>query len=868
MIEAGGTLVTPTRQRAHALRLAHAATQLARGRRVWPSPDVLPLEGWLTRELERGALAAGTPGLPPRLLRAAEEWLLWRECTASAAGALDLANPSALAESLLASSRLAAQLGIDLTRLRAAPDTETALLLTVQRAVAQRTEALGARALFDALQGGGALGDARAVTFCGFLLPTPRLSAIRAERRARGWPTEWCVPGGAAASPEVVCAADETEERDRIAGWCRERLRDAPEARLLVVLPGPVERCARLATLIDQALDGPGAQVAGVEGGEPLSSRPAIAQALTALALAGGESLPLEGALEWLRSPVWTEAAEERARLDLWLREHAPPQLDRRVLLGLLEGATLTAAGPIHGRLQQAAAALTPAAGSPREWSERFQAALEALGWPGAGGRDSPAQQTLLRLRELLDEYGQLSGAVARLERPAALARLRELGARTAYRPADADVAVTVTPVLADPVVQYDGIWVAGLHHDTLPQPLAPDPFVPIAAQRAAEWPAASPAGRLREAEGLLQAWRAATDALVLSAPLRAGDVTLLPSPMLAPWRPTAPTRWAPLGWGPGRAHRPAQLESWQETGVAWDPALPLPSGTRSLELQNACPFRAYAELRLGGTPLGVSEPGVPADLRGRLLHAALQALWRELGDSRGLAALGREALDERIGACVERSARELLAGQSAPPSAPAVSRERRRAVRLIHALCEFERERPAFTVRDTERAATLTLAGLRLDLRIDRVDELEGGAVAIFDYKSGRPVRADWYGERPSHPQLLAYFATVGDAVQALATVHLTAREIGFDGIAARAGLVPGLEAVKATGDTSDPWPQRLAAWREVLERLARAFGQGVATVDPKPDACDYCHLAALCRIGEGLSGATEAEPDAGGPR
>jgi CRISPR/Cas system-associated exonuclease Cas4 (RecB family) len=34
------------------------------------------------------------------------------------------------------------------------------------------------------------------------------------------------------------------------------------------------------------------------------------------------------------------------------------------------------------------------------------------------------------------------------------------------------------------------------------------------------------------------------------------------------------------------------------------------------------------------------------------------------------------------------------------------------------------------------------------------------------------------------------------------------------------------------------------------VLERLAGAFARGEAPVDPKPGACDYCHLSALCRI------------------
>ncbi len=867
VIEAGGTLVTPTRRRAHALRLAHAAAQLERGRRVWPSPDVLPLEGWLGRECERRALEASAGAMPPRLLRAAEEWLLWRECTAEAIEALVLANPGALAEGLLGARRLAAQLGLDLAGLRGAPQSETALLLDVQRAVAARVAALGARSLDEALGADGALGDERPVALCGFLLEDPRLRALRADRAARGWETLWCAPGAPDAVPQVVRAADPTEELDRIAGWCAAQLRAAPGARLLVVLPGSLERCGRLAALIRQALDPAltaraGHDLAAVEGGAPLAQQPALAHALTGLALLDGERVSLEALLEWLRGPCWRESAEGRARLDLWLRERAPPALERRTLEALLEAAPLGVAGAIRERLAQAAGALGSAAASPREWSERFEASLDALGWPGGtAGLDSPAQQTLLRLRELLEEYGQLSAAVHRLERAAAIERLRELAARTVYRPAEEDAAVTVTAALADPVVRYDGIWVGGLDHDTLPQAPDPNPFLPLGVQLAAEWPAASAGGRLREAQALLHAWRAATGRLVLSAPLRAGDVAVLPSPLLAGWAPLEAPQGEPLPWLPERAHRQGALERWSDATRPWDPRDPLPAGTRSLELQNLCPFRAYAELRLGCAPLESSEPGVPADLRGQLLHAALQDLWRELGTSAALAALGPAELDERIGACVERAAAALIAGPGAPPSAAALGRERRRAVRLMHALCELERQREPFTVRDTERAAQLTLAGARLNLRIDRVDALSDGSLAILDYKSGLPIRPDWYGERPSHPQLLAYRAALGEAVRALATVHLTAREIGFRGVSATEDTLPGVEAVEADGSGESPWAARVALWQAVLERLAAGFVRGAAAVDPKPGACEFCHLSALCRIGERAEAPEAAE-------
>lgn len=870
-------MVVPSRQRAHALRLAYAAAQLEGGRAVWASPDTLPLEGWLTREVERHAAIGG--GVP-RLLSPAEEWLLWRQCTADATHGLDLVNRASLAESLRRSSGLAADVGIDVRALREPAGSEAELLAEVHRAVEERCQKLGAAPLTAAISGLPCIGDGRPVTFAGFLAPSPRLQSIIAARAREGFESA-CRSGAETVSqtpPRLVRAADEREELERIAQWCRRQLSARADARLLVLLPGSGGRRERLATLIRQAID-PGAPespaLVGVEGGRPLASLPLPAHALRSLALLGGEALGMESVLEWLRAPWWSEpAATARAALDLWLRDQARLRLDISALLALLRRAPppiATAAGAVSARLEEAIGCVRAAPGTPREWSERFRAALEALGWPGARTRIGAEQQTLVRFHELLDELGQLSAAARSLTLETAAQWLAELAARTPYRPADDDPAVTLSAAYADPVVRYDGVWVAGLHAEGFPQPVAPDPFLPLAAQIAAGWPAATAAGRLQEARTLVAVWRAAAAELVLSAPARAGDIELLPSPSIEEWRTTAqPSEEARVSiWLPDRLHRPGRLTEWRDdAGVAWSSQLPLPSGTRSLELQNQCPFRAYAELRLGSAQLGMPEPGVAPDARGQLLHAALQQLWERLGDSSALAALGPPALDELLGSCIERAAAALAPAGEDPPARAAMARECRRTERLIRKLLDIERRRAPFTVRHTEYASRLHLAGQELRLRIDRLDVLEGGGVAILDYKSGRRVSSDWYGDRPSHPQLLAYLAAVGEEVVAMATVNVTAREVRFDGIAARDDMLPKVAGVKGPeGELRDPWQARVREWRGLVERLAAAFASGHAAVDPKPHACDFCHAAGICRVGDGLAGADDdsAEDAAG---
>jgi ATP-dependent helicase/nuclease subunit B len=913
LLRRGGTVLVPSRQRAHAARLAYAAAELRRGARVWATPDILPVDAWLAREVERYAAKAGT-GVS-RLLSATEEWFLWRQCAAEATRDLELVNRGALAEALRRARSIAADFGIDfrkagrsgpaiaaagLSELAAEPGIEAALLAEVDRVIEERCRSLGVAPvaslvpqLFDSID------HEPAILGAGFLTLPPRL-------RARVIPAREVAPQGV---PEVVIASDELDELERIALWCSRQIERQPDVRLLITLPGAPGTRERLATLVRQAInprpwlegtlpDSSMDSVVAIEGGGPLAGMPAIAHALATLSWLGGNAGDFEIVSSWLRAPYWrSPAMAARARLDLWLRERERMHFRVRdfvTTLNLVPSGLTATAREIAAQITRAAVALGQGAASPREWSERFRATLQVFDWPGERARTSGEQQTIVRFHELLDEFGQLAAVTGSILRDNAIQWFIELATRTAFRPADDDAVVTISSAFAPPVVRYDGLWVGGLHADVFPQPVQPDPFLSLASQLAAGVPAASASGRLVEARALLASWRACAGELVLSAPARMEDLELLPSPLLAEWLPrerassmvsqgtvpqspsmadSQPPTPADALWLPLRVQRQGMLESFEDAaGMYWPKERPLPSGTRSLELQNQCPFKAYAELRLGSRPLDAPEPGVAADQRGQLLHAALQKLWQRLRDSRGLSALSGSALEAAIHRCVEEAANDILRGSSSnrtrpststdaqgdlfgnPQYSPSLSRECRRAERLIRALCVVERERAPFSVESTELDATLALVGAQLRVRIDRVDALESGGRAILDYKSGRRTAADWYGERPSHPQLLAYLAALGDDVIAMATVNITGREVRFDGIASTPELLPKVKGVEVPFgmDPRDAWPARRKEWLSRLEQLAAAFLAGRAALDPKPGACDYCHVSSICRIAD----------------
>jgi probable DNA repair protein len=860
------------------VRLAHAAAQLADGARVWVSPAALVPSAWVRRECERRAQEA--PAEWPRLLGPTEEWWLWREAAAAAAREAADRNPflgtEALAQALRRASERAAEWDIALQY--APPDSETGLLYEARRVFAARCRELGAASAGALLPGLAPAAAGRAPLLCGFDA-VPRALA-RLARGARAGAVGREAPGGV--SPRGVRTADAEAQLEAIAAWCAERLSAQPDARLLVMLPGPAAARERLADLVRGCLD-PGAVLTGrgdartligLEGGEPLASQPLPAQALLSLAILAGGTVEIESIGHWLSSPYWDgPAAAPRAALAQFLRQRGVPALGARELLGALQLAPRElrpAARELEALMRRATGLLGEGSATPRRWSERFDAALAALGWPGVLAGDGALQQTRLRWRELLEEFGGLAACAGSLGREPALEHLRLLASYTAYRPADEDVPVTISPMLADPVVIYDGIWAGGLSADVLPMPVAPDAFLPLAAQLAAGMPEASAAGRRAQAHSLLGAWARTTRELVLSVPAREKDLELLPSPCLAGL--TLAEQPARRLWLALRLHRGGCTEARQdERGAAFTAPAPLPAGTRAITLQNDCAFRAYAELRLGAAAPERAEPGVPMDQRGLLLHAALQLLWERLHDSLALGALGDGALDALIADCVARAAQALQVeargrgrrARRVPDGqfdlfsvlSPALTRECARAQRLIRGLCELERTRTPFTVEATEHVTELTLAGARVRMRLDRVDRVASGRV-VLDYKSGRPLPPDWYGERPTHPQLLAYLAALGADVVALATVNLTAREVRFSGVAATGDLLPRVKAIPAvTGAAVADWRAQQRAWVGLVEQLIRAFLGGEARVDPAPGACDYCHLTDLCRIGAHLA-------------
>ena len=238
-----------------------------------------------------------------------------------------------------------------------------------------------------------------------------------------------------------------------------------------------------------------------------------------------------------------------------------------------------------------------------------------------------------------------------------------------------------------------------------------------------------------------------------------------------------------------------------------------------------ACPFRAFAVHRLDAEGIEAPHAGLDARERGTLVHRVLAAVWGELKTRQALEATTPAALDAILGnaadEAIARARRDrptVLAGRFA-------GIEKSRLMRLARDWLALERGRGDFTVIASEDKRALEIGGLKLNVRLDRVDETAGGQRIVIDYKTGESKLASMLGARPEQPQLPLYLTASEPDAAAVAFAQVRAGDMKFVGLARADGSAAGRQ------DTRQGGPQRRRA------RLGPA-GRVVARRDGAPRA------------------------------
>lgn len=859
-LESGGWLLTQNLRQSRILRRLHDRAQIAAGRDVWPSAQVMPLEAWLDAQWQDAV--ATRPGLPALLRPAVAEWF-WREQAAH--DAPGLVDPAELGARARASWIRLRQYGGDGAGLERWPMTrDQQAFFAWARAVERSLDERGVRdggdlprllVEADALPPPGAR-----LLLVGFRRLTPAQNALVEALRARGWRVEVDATPAPAAATCRHAAADPEAEQAALLAWTRQRLEREPGGIYGLILPdladrrGAIERA--LAAALQPELELPGGttqdRVFDLAGGSPLALQPVVDSAMAALECArGGAGWATVSRL--LRSRHIAGAVAEqsaRIRLDLGLRTTEPLPIwsvaaltARAERSGASEFATLLAVA--------AAVARGPARQSPGAWAETFGGCLAAWGWSGEIPLDSSGFQAAKAFRERLRDLSRLDAVAPALSVTECLREL-ERSVAAPFQPERGEPAVLVLDALEDPGIRFDGLWVAGLTAALWPKAASVDPLLPIEAQRRLGMPGVVAEDCVAEARAIIERWQAQSGELVLSWPRREHDTDVDGSPLIpaaAQWLPAPPplptrdrlileaSELEPLAADPVPARRPGAAQG----------------GARLVELQAQCPFRAFAELRLGATRLEEPQAGIDRRTRGMILHRTLYRFWSGLASRDQLLKLDAAACDVRIGERLDEALSHEL-----PPQASARSRrlERDWQLRAIRGLVALERARPDFAVAETERAMDCELGGLTLRLQVDRVDRV-GDALVVIDYKTGKVSPSQWRGARMDAPQLPLYAVLHPGHPAGIAVASVAADDARFQGVASDGRFIDGLQEARdfrltERRERGFDWQEITRHWWAWLDALARDHAAGRAEVDPKLAAatCRNCHLGALCRV------------------
>ncbi|MGH9695560.1 MAG: PD-(D/E)XK nuclease family protein, partial [Bryobacteraceae bacterium] len=384
--------------------------------------------------------------------------------------------------------------------------------------------------------------------------------------------------------------------------------------------------------------------------------------------------------------------------------------------------------------------------------------------------------------------------------------------------PGDWSSPVQVLDASHATALEFESGIVVGLSEENWPPRPALSPLVPFALQRTHRVSGSTTQSAQEQREGL-------TAALFCVAP----EVVATYSGRLAPLAERFVRRefveteiWT--GQLPRQSYLKASLERLEDSqGPPLALSETVKGGASLLKAQSLCPFKAFAEYRLAAQAPEEACFGFDARERGGFLHKAVEKVWARLGSQSVLRAMPADDLRLLVQSAVADAVNNSETGFLHRLVTRA---EQERLERIVWDWLAVERSRKQpFVVETIEQECHFEAPGLRLRLRVDRIDRLENGNVLLIDYKSGPQSRNKLKGARPKEPQLLVYAASSADQVDGIFFAEMKANEVRAVGVSREKQFESRSIDVK-----KHEWHSFLEESRAEVNRLAEQFVNGYA--------------------------------------
>jgi probable DNA repair protein len=853
-VSGGAEIVTVNKRLARELRREFDQQQLARGLSSWHTPRILPLTAWLNTLLERRVAAADIP----LCIRPQAAVLIWERLLTEHAQS-QLLNPDSLARQAQQTWQRLQDWCVPIEELERHASSDDERVFAGAAAAYQRhleanswiDPAQLAACVTRLIEAGGIETPDCGVVHAGFERSLPALERLLNALRERGVEVSGAPCAGNRPMVRVLSCADRDAELRAAGLWARGLLQADPAASVAIVSPA-LERDAPRALRLVREGCAPGWQYAdaahetavNVSYGRRLVEYPLIAVALLWLAWAC-RGLPARDISVLLRSPFAGSAnTDARCRLELALRRLPDRSWRPASLVAALSepGQGADSVDWLQRAERVAAVESTRAElESPAVWAGRIDQLLQDLGWPGARPLDTAEFQLANRWRDLLNELSRLDVVRPRIDLAEAVARLSSFATDTVYQPQTERGMVHLLGMLEAAGLEFDNLWVCHLDAQQWPPPAHPLPLVSRLLQRKFGMPDATPADTLEFSRRILSRLAASAANVTFSWPLTDEDLELEASPLLAAFAARHTASAGDPGWYAASICGGAAVVL-----EPCDPAPPIRTGEKvgggaaTVQRQATDPFSAFAYGRLGARDLPTIEAGLPAGIRGSIIHRALQRLFLEKPSSRDIAAWSTD-LNERIETAIDASFSRLRIADGVLLRLLAIERMRLRA--LLRKFVDAELRRQEFQVLVVEESVHFERHGVELDLRIDRIDRLADGSLLVIDYKTGATKALLTRDGQPKDLQLVVYASALDEAIGGLVLINVDSREIVYRGVGG---------SVEWDHSPSELWKLRLSGWQRFVDEAIAQLAAGDVRLNTNLPVLDWRPLSVLSRVEE----------------
>jgi len=860
--------------------------QLSLKQTLWQTPPIMTLQQWLTQLLQQAMLAGDVDviDLPAIYLNAVAEKMLWQQAIQSSIEKHRLAelfDVASLADAAIQANQLLVEWQISDAQLNDYfQSVETRQFLRWRQAFQtlclEKNALESARALSMQIDflAKTTLPLPAAIELAGFDRITPLEQRLIANLQAKNSKVTFLQHQQKTGNIQQIAYDDINAECGAAVTWAKQSLAKNSQANLAIITPILGNIRTKLSDLLDDTFHTETLHPSFYESprimdfsiGAPLSEHAMIASGLRLLRLGvNSQMVPQADLNALLLDSYWGADAETDARhlLDAQMRKKLARNISLQSLLVLAQKTFETGltAFLAHIALLQNAQMQWRGKRNASDWVAQFSQLLSDVNWASTRTLSSyeyQAQQVWLKALQSLADLDALTGPISPMD---AVNRLSQICAASMFLPETKGMPnIQILGMLETSAVPLDGAWVLGMNDQHWPPPARPNPLLPIKLQRDLNMPNADTDIQAAFAQKVQQRLINSSNQIICSWAHKEADRELRASPLLNGL--TFTDAVTPINTLAETLCMQAQANiEWINDAMAPEIRLEekLRGGSALFEAQAICPAWAFYQFRLGAKALESPNDGLDSLARGNLVHAVLQQFWLNCKMSAKLKSMNDSQLETAIKQAIEAVFKTMHAIKNVPEQILLI--EQQRLLPLINNWLQHEKQRADFTVQACEAQHILTIEGLEITLRIDRIDALTDGKLIIIDYKTGssKPSHSSWADTRIIKPQLPLYASLVlkDEQVVAACFAKVDLLESQFSGVAANDALpdITPFDSLKSNSSFKnfDGFEELILHWRQSLTAIAQEMKSGIANVKfEKESDLLYCEVKPLLRLPE----------------